>query len=189
MKEKTSCIGAKCAKLIINFPNQSPLIFLSKNPPIVFRGNELRSSTIRNTKYNIIDDELPWTIGAVRLFGEHPDSAGQCPKTPETGMNFSGNKLDIRAVSLDKSFGIGECPYIIHYSGDGKLLVQFSDELGEIYSINSNSDSFSYRVECNACCKEDEFLLDSTSYPGWKCVPKNPIAERLGNINYQVKRL
>lgn len=189
MDTKIYCEGAKCAKITINLLGQSPIILLSKNPPVKFTGNFLKSRYITNSKIDILEAEFPLPIISARLLGELSSGAGYCPRDASDGLTFSGNKLEAKNLTPARSFGVGQCVYAVYFSADGKLLVQFFDRLGELYSVFSDEDSFNYSVECDKCCAEDEYLLDSSIYPGWKCVPTPPIANRLGEMQNQVKNL
>ena len=190
MDTKIYCEGAKCAKVAINFPGQSPIILHTKNPPVKFVGVTIKNLYVSANKDHLIDLEMPFAIATLRWVSNNPSyTGGTCPQTPEEGMLFSGNKLNIYSVNQEVSFLKGQCIYEVRFTGQRKIIAQFSDQIGEFYSIESDENSFNYLVECDRCCGDDEYLLDSSNYPGWKCVPMPPIANRLGEMQNQIKKL
>jgi hypothetical protein len=89
---------------------------------------------------------------------------------------------------LDYAPTENRCAYIIHFNSEQKLRIEFLDNLGTLFSAVRDEDDFSYEVICDICCTEEELLCDSSSFPGYKCVPIQPITDRLSNMENQLKR-
>lgn len=193
MERKVFCEGSKCATVTINIPGQLPFVYVSRNTPVIFNGVTLAYiekgfSPVRA----ILTYEAPFVIATVRLLYDpyilYPDTP--CPSIENGMLSFSGNRILVSedCALLGQGYSSDPpCPYRICSTGQGKLVSSFSDKLGEFFSIASDDVSFTYSVECDSCCNENEILCKSRNYPGWKCVPMPPISNRLGKMQSQIE--
>jgi hypothetical protein len=80
----------------------------------------------------------------------------------------------------------GGCTYRINFEDNGGIRIEFSDQTGVLYSERRAEQTFTYSVECDNCCEPNELLCKSDSYPGYACVPCEPIADRFDNMRGQL---
>jgi hypothetical protein len=187
MDSRIFCPQARCATITIKIGGKI-FKFLSKLPPVQFVGITKKNLFISANKTNLIDLEMPFSIASLRWVSNGSDfTGGNCPRTEAEGMRFSGNKLNIYPAVPGIQFQPLQCLYEVGFTGQKKLLATFSDQTGEIYSIESDDDSLDYSVECDDCCDQTDFLCASSNYPGWKCVPLAPIADRLDSMRSQIR--
>lgn len=201
------CKQAKCAKLTVN-EGSTPLIFISKAPPLTVEESEEEEEFTHVMSSPIDGREFPFLIKGVEFISgfwhcNAPQGAGlirlPCPmpgtypyvdvaggveleKGRETSdLYWEGNKLYCYFEAINRRQwsnyypnNRGTCTYKISGIKGGKIY----DRQGILYKSSPDKD-FTYEIECDACCKDNEILCDHHHYPGYKCYPIPPTASRL----------
>ena len=197
LKERIEfCKGAKCAKVTINIGDEAPIVLFSKFPPLILEIEEKKSEEFTHKMNQPIEKEFSSEVTGIEntggfwvynsdggpkfdcpMPGTYPILAGG-PRdmTGITDLYWEGNKL-FSYFDAPRAFfnNQGSCSYKVYL---GFERYRFSDQQGVLYE-NRPQKILKYKVECDACCKEDEILCDSPHFPGYTCYPISPIARRV----------
>jgi len=191
------CKNAKCARVTINTGDAPPIILISKAPTLILEveskepetfTHEMTAPMQRSFSDEILGIE---NIGGFWYFNNTGGSDKlDCPmpgtypaSVPATGVNR--NLLSDLYWEKDRLFcffdragayfnNLGSCSYKVNFI----KRYTFFDQQGILYE-NRPSKNLQYKVECDACCKDDEILCDSNHYPGYTCYPIAPVQVRL----------
>lgn len=209
MERHEFCKGAKCAKLTVEIEGENPLVLISKAPSLILEKEEIEEEGILIHEMTApIEEEFPFVIEKVECFkglwffnvgGTHRGSdipvldcpmpgtypvitSGGMPNPKDrestTDLYWSDNKLFCYFDSVHRSYytnNFGICTYRVIGK---KTHYQFFDKQGMLYT-NNLGKKLTYKVECDACCKDNEILCDSKHYPGYSCYPISPVNSRL----------
>lgn len=212
------CPNAKCAKLTIKIGDERPIILLSKAPTLtleidgreteIYR-HEMDSPIRKEFESEIVDIENIdgyWYYNSADLArtkvdcpmpGTYPVlvSSEFLPENDPTKFNrnqitdlyWENNKL-ICYHSLTNPDGffnnVGTCTYRVYFN---RGTYKFFDRQGVLYQ-NRPDAILKYKVECDACCKDDEILCDSNHFPGYSCYPIPPINTKLAENKNNIAR-
>jgi hypothetical protein len=190
------CKDCYCAKLTVTIEGETPIILLSKRPPLILELEESSLDFIHQMTAPI-DERFPFQITRVENTGgfwhyNEPDASNKvdCPmpgtypatkasditKDMITDLYWQGNQLlcyfDRKGAYFNN---VGTCIYKVF----GLNSYRFSDKQGVLYENRAPKAKLTYQVECDACCKDDEIICDSPRFPGYTCYQIPPAAERL----------
>jgi hypothetical protein len=190
------CPGAKCAKLTINIKGEKPIVLISRAPTLTLEieGEKTEvfshgmTAPIEKTFAEEISDVEniagDWKFNKTSLYtvtcpmpGTYPAlRADDVRKEDITDLYWKENQL---FCFFDRSDAypnnVGVCTYKVYFNF-GRY--KFSDRQGVLYESRPNK-ILKYKVECDACCKDDEILCDSNHFPGYSCYPIPPVNSKL----------
>ncbi len=212
------CPGAKCAKLTIRIGEEKPIILLSKAPTLILEIDGREVEVYQHLMNAPINKEFDSEIVDIENIEGHwfyndrnlTESKVSCPMpgtypvfaSPEflpqndpnefyrkqiTDLYWERNKL-ICYHSLSQPDGFfnnaGTCTYRVYFN---RGHYKFFDRQGVLYENRPNK-ILKYKIECDACCKDDEILCDSNHFPGYECYPIQPIGESLLSSKNNIAR-
>ena len=186
----------------------TPLILIAKSPPLIFEGNLSITkgisfvTALKGKDFEFVCSEDIVALSFIPNLSTSNQGYFACPypasqQRPVSlpshiiagNISFEGNKIRGKEnLITDGSSPSEYCDYAAYFVVDNKYSCDFSDKSGSLYSVKEHNPII-YEVSCDDCCGEDEYLLESSNYPGWKCVPTPPIANRLGEMQNQIKKL
>lgn len=204
MERHEFCKNAKCAKVTIEIEGRKPLILISKAPSVIIESiKEEEEFTHRMDAP--IEKRFPFLIEGIQYLrgfwywndvtdikcdcpmpGTYPvlDTGGipQIYKDRVTDLYWNGYELfcyfDGKRLQETAGYYLnnrGFCTYRVF----GKApYYKFFDRQGILYE-SYVKEKLTYKVECDACCKDNEILCDSKHYPGYTCYPIKPIGDSL----------
>jgi hypothetical protein len=213
MERYEFCKNAKCAKLTIEIEGRKPLILISKSPPLVLEFDK-QEETFTHRMNAPIERKFPFLIKGVEWLRGFWYWSGERVVKVDCPMPGTYPVLDtggIRKQHKDKLTDLYWNDYNLFCYFDGKNPEEFSD----YYSNNEGfctyrvygkdpyykffdrqgilyesyvKEKLTYKVECNACCKDNEILCDSKNYPGYTCYPIAPVNAKLARGKNNIAR-